>query len=304
MGAAVRGRVPSFVWRMELVATLPTESLAEHSVLMAAVRWVNDDGVLWPSVENWARVAKVNPRTLQRVLDALIARGIVEQLTESRGRNTVRYRIPALDSGNPGTGPGLGGPFPTAHTPPQPRCAAGVGLPLNPGKEEVSTPALGPSNSGVESSQPRCSTTPSMDDRPHEQPVQQQPAVMFVLTPELRNHQNATTERLAWIQRDAPSKRNPMGWARACLDGAYEVPPLGPVDAKAAKAAERATVLVRFDSMVDSQREAVIQLARQRFPNLGSYPDDSRVFREGAIATVVGAWCGPAESTRHRSSSQ
>lgn len=77
---------------------LPTETLAQQSALLAAVAWVDDEGILYTSVSKWAKVARLKPRSLTRALRQLEALGIVIKLHSSRGGFgcTSTYRIPAL----------------------------------------------------------------------------------------------------------------------------------------------------------------------------------------------------------------
>lgn len=135
---------PKFVALMDRLAQLPTRGAAEQAVLLAAVRWVGDDGTLWPAVDKWARLARVDVRTLQRVLRRLSARGIVELIEPSTGglRRTARYRVPAFIE-NPGTTPGI-----------------------EPRRTSTKSPAGDPANPGTEAREPRPTATQSSKEQP------------------------------------------------------------------------------------------------------------------------------------------
>lgn len=107
----------------------------------------------------------------------------------------------------------------------------------------------------------------------------------------LRGNPNATPERLAWIERAAPGKKSPSGWAAACIRGGWAVPAPTEADAKAAGKAAREATLARFDAMPEVTRSVIRAAARSAYPNLADprvHPDDSPGIR-GAIAAVLAA---------------
>jgi hypothetical protein len=112
--------LPAFVTAMDRVADAPTQTLAERAALLAAVRWVNPDGELWPSLGNWARMASLSVRALRRVLRDLTRRGLIVPVVVSRGGagRTSRYRIPIL--ANPDTRSGMGEVTTRTHGPGNP----------------------------------------------------------------------------------------------------------------------------------------------------------------------------------------
>ncbi len=101
---------PTFVAMLDRINSLPTDGAAERAAVLAALRWINRAGELWPSLNNWARLAGLKARSLRRVLRRLEERGIVVVVKASAGGTgrTVRYRFPALTSSNPDTGSGIG----------------------------------------------------------------------------------------------------------------------------------------------------------------------------------------------------
>ena len=142
---------PTFVFMLDRIAGLATDGAAERTAVLASLRWINRDGELWPSLENWAALAGLTPRSLRRVLRRLERRGIVVVVKASAGGTgrTARYRFPALTSSNPHAVSGIGRPQGTAR---------------------VSTPAA--TNPDTESAlgQPRTRTgaTPNPDRRDRE----------------------------------------------------------------------------------------------------------------------------------------
>ena len=65
---------------------------------------------------------------------------------------------------------------------------------------------------------------------------------------ELLRDPNATPERLALIVREAPSKRNPAGYAAAAIRGAWN-PPKSATSESAISREQRRGALAEFDGM-------------------------------------------------------
>jgi len=99
-------RAPFFVEAMDCLARVRA-SPSERAVLLAAVRWMNRDGELWPALSNWANMAGIHIRTLQRSLRRLQCAGIVQAVKAPCNgvRLGVRYRIVPIarmnTAGNP-----------------------------------------------------------------------------------------------------------------------------------------------------------------------------------------------------------
>jgi hypothetical protein len=63
-------------------------------VLLAMADYANDAGICWPSVGSLARKARISERTVQRVVDHLVAEGAVEIVRQGGGSgNSNRYRV-------------------------------------------------------------------------------------------------------------------------------------------------------------------------------------------------------------------
>lgn len=258
---------PEFVTRMDRIADLPTTGLAERAVLLAAVRWANPNGELWPALNRWARLTGMTVRSLQRVLRRLTDRGIVEVLSVSPGGTgkTTHYRIPGLLR-NPDGRSGF-----------QPRPA------------RTETPTGRPSNPDAQAFEPRPSVTQSTKETQMEQPPTADGEVVARLSAELRDHPNLTPQRRAWIEREAPSKCNPAGWAAECIRKCWDVPTTTPKQLAADRREERATRLAAFDSMSGPERTAILAKVREAHRNLRdpqSHPDDSPAVR-GAVADLL-----------------
>jgi hypothetical protein len=256
---------PTFVTRMDLLANSPTRTAAERGVLLASVRWLNADGELWPAVENWARLAGVKVRTLQRILRRLVAVGVLEVVEASNGgaNRTTKYRIPSL----------LENPDATSGVEPRP------------GRHETPTPKPAPPD--VRDAKPRPVVTQSSREQPKEQPSS--PAgVVASLSLDLREHVNATPVRLAWIERDAPSKDNPEAWAASCIRRGWPVPPPTPEQAIASAKADRFAQLAEFDAMPSDERASILESVYRLFPNLAGRPASDPGVR-GGILRVLGA---------------
>ena len=87
-------KLPSYVRYLDEVAKTNVRG-ARRAILLAAARWLDwEKWVLWPAVSNWAEMAGIDVRTLQRGLDDLESTGLVQQLDW----DTVTYG-PTYDAG-------------------------------------------------------------------------------------------------------------------------------------------------------------------------------------------------------------
>lgn len=252
-----------------------TRGVGERAVLLAAARWADAHGVLWPALGLWAELAGVRVRTLQRCLRNMVGRGVVEVVSASPGgsRMTSRYRVPLL-----------------ARNPDKPS-----GVEPRPGR--TPTPTNETTNPDGDDTKPRQGV--GLTTRNPHLNLQQQPPAVDVLSrlgiQNLREHPNATPERLAWIGREASTKANPGGWAAACIREGWAVPAPTEAEAKASRDAGRAAKLAEFDALPASERAAVLTRARRSYPNLDGHPEDSPAMR-GAVLKVwnPGAASGPS----------
>lgn len=250
--------------RFEAISRLSTHGPSERVVMLAALYWANADGVLWPCMENWARMAGITVRTLQRVLKRLLQNGFLIVMSPSSGgpRKTVRYAIPAL--ANPDSLSRL-----------QHRNARHKTV-----TNEVCNPDIG-------AQRPRRSdggTTTNNQENYNQQ------AVMDIFSrlgiEHLRDDPRATPDRLAWIEREAPTKKMPGAWAASCIREGWSVPEPSPADSAATCKAMRDHALANFDAMPELTRRGLLATARQQFPNLCNLEEDHPAMR-GAVAKVI-----------------
>lgn len=107
----------------------------------------------------------------------------------------------------------------------------------------------------------------------------------------LRDHANATPERLAWIEREADSKANPQAWAAQCIRKGWEVPPLTPEVKRsverAAKEQRRHEAMAAFERMTSEEKRVVFDAMYQRFPNLVGKRIDQPGVRAAVADTVI-----------------
>lgn len=177
---------------------------AQRLTLLAAIGWADAQGVLYPSVLNWSKAAGLTPRGLQRALRQLEKTGLVQRMYVSTGgfAKTSQYRIPILaktTSGDSGF------------------CSQEM---------TTSTPTQKSKNPDRRGTKPRPGfggTTKNGQEN-----TKQQPAAVDVLSQlkldSLRDHPAATPDRLEWIRRESPTKRNPEGWATACIRDGWDIP--------------------------------------------------------------------------------
>lgn len=108
--------------------------------------------------------------------------------------------------------------------------------------------------------------------------------------PSIHAHPNATPARLAWIAREAPTMDNPAGWARRCIEAAWNPPAPTGADAAAASAAKWDAIRERFNALHADERGALVAKARARFTNLSNpelYPTECDAIL-GAVAKLEG----------------
>ncbi len=258
--------------RMNALAGLG-ESPGEQCALFAALIWANDAGELWPSLANWADAAGITPRTLRRSLRALESRGVIERLraTDSITRRTTRYRLVPLAPAEPR------GPDASAATPATDTHAPSPGRPVPHAGRDVRkagphVPSPGPL---VRQTTRNTQRTPNNDA-----------GVVARLDARWILHPHATPERVAWIEREAPAKTNPLGWARRCIEQGWEVPPPTPAEKAASARRKRDEDLAAYDALPLPQRESILREALAACPNLQGYDPASPAVR-GAILKVL-----------------
>lgn len=210
-------------------------------------------------------MAGINERTLQRRLPHLIKRGLLQVVRASKGGygRTTYYQIPALID-NPDRGSGL-----------------------KPRQTSAETPTPGEANPDTRAQQPRPAVTQSSKEYLCEQSTISD--VVARLSPALRGHPNATPDRLAWIEREAPRKANPLAWAAQNIRQGWDMPPPTPDEVAAQRRATRTLHLRAFDAAVPAIRDQILRRARTMFPNLADpavHREDSQAIR-GAIARVL-----------------
>ena len=238
---------------------LPTRGTGERAVILAAMRWTNDDGVLWPSAARWAKAAGVDGSTFGRIVRRLIDRGILKRVEPSRGGagRTSRYQIPALaKSNNPRTTREI---KPTHH-------AAGTPAPC------TKTPA--PCGRNINKNNSENNNNVVVD------PVER-------VLEEFKNHPGLAPERAEWIRREAPSKANPAGWTADCIRNGWNPPHPSKSDKRKV---QREAAWARFNEMDPAERRAIETEARARFPNLANESKHliESPAMQGAIAQVMG----------------
>ena len=112
------------------------------------------------------------------------------------------------------------------------------------------------------------------------------------LSSEMQRHPHATPERLAWIERDAPSKRSPGAWATECVRQGWPVPATtSPDSARVARSRSIKEGIASLDTLTSDTRAALIRHARLLWPNLAdpqNHPDDSPVMRGAAARVMLG----------------
>ncbi len=78
---------------MSAVWDQSTQSGNSLLLLLALADYANDSGVCWPSVETLANKARVSDRTVQRMIQKLIADNELEIVEQGGGRRSHRYRV-------------------------------------------------------------------------------------------------------------------------------------------------------------------------------------------------------------------
>jgi len=256
-------RDPGWIWRRyDKIAATDTRH-AERAALLAAAKWANKNGELYPSLDSWARMAGVTKRRLQQCLKRLAQRELVEVVSRARSGSkwTTVYRIPCLSDT-----PVLFARN-TAQSAKTQRGSCGLSR-----------------KSSVRESE---TASPKQQRTAIERPATN--SVVAALSLDLQNHPNATPERVAWIDREAPTKRNPAAWAATAIRKAFQIPKPTAAEAAETRRLVRDRLLADFDSMPEPARNKVIEAVRARWPNLSDpreYPPTHAAVR-GGIAKLL-----------------
>lgn len=269
------------------------------NLVRTLLQWRNSKtGVAYPSVQQIGEALGVAASTVRSYVNQAIECGaVVVEGERVGGRESNRYRV-VLPEVNAQESDDASGSAGTASD----VTLDGASLPLR--RDEVPdrrTPTPTPPESGAQPAEIRCpphrnpvATPPESGAVPSRTPPRnlQQPPVVVVDVfdrlgiSSLREHPNATPERMAWIEREAPSKKNPSGWAAQCIREGWKPPPPSRAQAEDARAAVRAAQQARFDALPKSEQALVMGRVRRVYDNLSHLPDDHRAVR-AAIARVM-----------------
>lgn len=257
--------------QFEAIARSGTKGAARQA-LLSAVNWADPKtGQLWPSIDNWAGVAGLSPRGLQKAIRRLQVAAKIKALTNGRGgaRNTTKWEVPLLAVRKDEQG----SPLSTTETP----NAITEGANKRRGKGEHGD------------AQPRTAFTRRNREEPEKETGTTSPDVGVLLSlglgKDLLRHPNATAERLAWLARVAPTKeKNPAGWAAEAIREGWNPSVVAPGGADGVGAAERARATVA--GLNEERRAELLTRVRETMPNLAGYADDSSPV-VGAMAKIA-----------------
>lgn len=265
------------VWdRIADLADADTRGLAERSMLLAAIRWVDADGLLWPTLATWAHTAGLSRRGAQRAIQRLVDRGILEVVQQSRGGRRVAsvYRLTLTSAPPPAAV--------TAH--PVRSNGALTAPPVRSKGGQTAHPVRGLGAETAHGAPAKLRTArpltahgaPALRRTTKEQPEEEQPQQGDVVVDSfsrwgiesLRGDPNATPERIAWIDREAATKANPSAWAAACIRQGWAVPPPTPADADdhERRRAQREQRVEAWRALAEPERLAVLAKAERARP--------------------------------------
>ncbi len=242
------------------------------------LQWRNAlTGEVWPSIRTIAKAMSTSESTTRAFIDKALKCGALVVIGKrSGGRRPTRYRLVLPESADP--------------NPPDSGGFGNSGGPSNPGNPPDSAaqrtkgrcpthriPASNPPKSGAEPSR----TNP---DNHSQQPATDVIARLGIEN--LRDHPNATPDRLEWIAREAPGKSRPAGWAAKCIREGWDVPPLTEADQAEQRGRQRQAVLDKYDAMTESHQAAIMARVRVTYRNLDGHAPESPAVR-GAIARVI-----------------
>ena len=252
---------------------------AARQALLSAVNWADPKtGQLWPSIDNWAGVAGLSPRGLQKAIRRLQVAEKIKALTNGKGgaRNTTKWEVPLLAVRKDEQG----SPLSTTETP------------------NVITEGANKRREKGEhgDAQPRTGFTRRNREEPKQEPATTSPDAGVLLSlglgKDLLRHANATPERLAWIARVAPTKSNPGGWAAQAIREGWNPPAVQMGGPGGMGAAERARAAVA--GLNQERRAELLTRVRKTMPNLRGLPDDHAAV-VGMIAQLAN---GPSAAHR------
>jgi hypothetical protein len=263
-------------WQRKMFAAVAESGTdgAERQLLLAAINWANRfTGELWPSVDEWRGVAGLSERGFQEARRRLVVANKMKALSHGLGghQNPTVFRIEMLavdaERGAPDA------PLSTPHA-----------------KREGAHPMRGRGAPDA----PRGAPDAPKQQKKNQMKNQQQPAhrtpdaavlISLGLDEAWMHHANATPDRIAWIAKVAPTKEvNPAGWARKAIETPYNPPTVAPGGAGGVSKTERARATVA--SLTHERRAELVARARQTWPNLAGFAEDSTEM-VGAVAKLA-----------------
>lgn len=265
-------RAPGPMDRLAIIVRTRQIDAGEKLIVLSLFGFI--DGATcecWPSIATIVGCARLGRRNVQDRIKLLVDRGVVTLVTKSRGGIrangqgvTNRYRI-NFDA------------LRDEHTERR--------LRLSRARDDVKprTPRPQTAQSATLNGAPGAHNP---TNEPIKEPTTNNTSVVASLSSELRNHPNATPDRLAWIERDAPSKANPGAWAATCIRNGWAVPPPTPEQASALAKAERERRLAEFDTMPSDEQASILASAYRLCSNLAGRPASCLGVR-GAILKVL-----------------
>lgn len=262
-------------WLRAAAATAETGRLSgcEVATLFAMLVFANwRTGECWPTVARLARVSRRSERATQRAIGELVSLGLV-MVPEARrggrrGKGTM-YRLDFVALARMATG---------ATSAP----VTGVnGVPDGCHARESRVPNPTSTGDGVAPNP----TREQPENHHHDEQVAVDVFARLGIN-HLHGHERATPDRMAWIERVAPTKRDPGAWAAECIRGGWAVPPITAAEVQARRKERREATLARFDAMPEPERRAVLARVRATYPNLNGMTDDQTAVR-GAIARII-----------------
>jgi hypothetical protein len=238
--------------------------------MLALLQWRNaQTGEAYPGVETIAEAMSTTPRTVRRLINRALNIGALEAIgprTGGRKPTTYRMNLPPPPSRPPLS---KSAAHPCQKCPPTP--VKNVRPPLSKMSAHPcqKCPPNQQENQQENQQQPKGSI-----GNPCTTPASAVGGVVVVdaftqlRIEDLRDHPNATPDRMAWIQREAPRARNPAGWARACIVEGWAVPEPTPEQVAEARRARIDAVNRAYRRLSRDQRRALLERAQAEHPRL------------------------------------
>ena len=225
--------------------------------------------ILWPSNTTLARHMGCDKRTVQKAIAIVHEAGLIAHIgIHASGTNHWQINADELVRRYP---------------PPNRKQSTGGGGPTPPPRGADSQGGgVTPSGGWQRTTQTNHQTNQELNNTTAEVAL-----ISILGSDDLLTHPNATTERVEWVVREAPTKKNPAGWAAGAIRKGYIIPPKSPVESKVERRAQFEKAYAQYESLPDTERHQIMTSVLQEHPSLDPTKPDNLFAIRGATAKMI-----------------